>query len=66
MRAPPRLPSQLLPTLEGFDPEAYLAVFHEGTSAEELAGGLEALERELGERQGQLQTLVRAGGAGWG
>lgn len=50
---------QLLPTLEGFDPEAYLAVFHEATPAPDLAAGLATLERDLGERQGQLKTLVK-------
>ncbi|KAI8462855.1 MAG: exocyst complex component Sec5-domain-containing protein [Monoraphidium minutum] len=51
--------NMLLPTLEGFDPEAYLGVFHEATPAGDLAAGLAALERELGERQGQLKTLVK-------
>jgi hypothetical protein len=49
---------QLLPTMEGFDPEAYLAVFHENTSANELAIGAQTLERELGEGAGQLKQLV--------
>ncbi|KIZ03142.1 Exocyst complex component 2 [Monoraphidium neglectum] len=51
--------NMLLPTMEGFDPEAYLAVFHEATSPADLAAGLTTLERELGERQGQLKTLVK-------
>ena len=51
--------SQLLPTMEGFDPEAYLAVFHENTSATELAIGAQTLEKELGEGAGQLKQLVR-------
>jgi hypothetical protein len=66
--APPPIPGptpQLLPTLEGFDPEAYLSVFHEATPADDLAAGLTSLERELGERQGQLKTLV-GGPAGAG
>jgi hypothetical protein len=56
-------PYQLLPTEEGFQPEAYLAVFHEGTSAAQLAAGSRALERELGEGAGQLKQLV--GGRAW-
>jgi hypothetical protein len=55
---------QLLPTMEGFDPEAYLAVFHEATAVEDLSVGLTSLEAELGERQGQLKTLVRPCGLG--
>jgi hypothetical protein len=50
---------KLLPCEEGFDPEAYLAIFHEASSAQELAAGLRALDRELGERTGQLKQLVR-------
>jgi hypothetical protein len=50
---------QLLPTAEGFDPEAYLGVFHASTTEEELAEGRVALERDLGERAGQLKTLVK-------
>lgn len=50
--------SKLLPSAEGFDPEAYLAVFHEGSTAADLAKGLRALERELGESTGQLKQLV--------
>ncbi len=53
-------PSKLLPSEEDFDPEAYLAVFHEGSSMDDLRSGLRALERELGERKGQLKQLVRA------
>jgi hypothetical protein len=49
---------KLLPCEEGFDPEAYLAIFHEASSAGELAAGLRALDRELGERTGQLKQLV--------
>lgn len=51
--------AKLLPCEEGFDPEAYLAIFHEKSSSAELASGLRALERELGERTGQLKQLVR-------
>jgi hypothetical protein len=50
---------KLLPCEEGFDPEAYLAIFHEASSAGELASGLRQLDRELGERTGQLKQLVR-------
>ena len=39
-------------------------MFHEATPAEELAVGLATLETELGERQGQLQQLVRWAGPG--
>lgn len=50
--------SRLLPSEEGFDGEAYLAVFHAASTAGELAAGLRALERELGESTGQLKQLV--------
>ncbi|KAF6265699.1 exocyst complex component Sec5-domain-containing protein [Scenedesmus sp. NREL 46B-D3] len=51
--------AKLLLCEEGFEPGAYLAVFHEGSSAGELAAGLRALDRELGERTGQLKQLVK-------
>eukprot|EP00879_Flechtneria_rotunda_P018324 GHRR01019221.1.p1 GENE.GHRR01019221.1~~GHRR01019221.1.p1 ORF type:complete len:279 (+),score=98.16 GHRR01019221.1:542-1378(+) len=51
--------NRLLPSEEGFDPEAYLAVFHGSSMAAELKAGLKALEQELGERTGQLKQLVR-------
>uniref|UniRef100_A0A383VH62 Exocyst complex component SEC5 n=1 Tax=Tetradesmus obliquus TaxID=3088 RepID=A0A383VH62_TETOB len=50
---------KLLPSEEGFDPEAYLAIFHEASSAPQLAQGLRVLEHELGERTGQLKQLVK-------
>ncbi|GBF96117.1 hypothetical protein Rsub_08993 [Raphidocelis subcapitata] len=51
--------NSLLPTAEGFEPEAYLGVFHAPTPGEELVAGRVALERGLGERAGQLKTLVK-------
>jgi hypothetical protein len=50
---------KLLPSEEGFDPEAYLAIFHGESSAPQLAAGVRALERELGESTGQLKQLVK-------
>lgn len=53
--------SKLLPSSAGFDPVTYLAVFHGGSSAVQLAAGVRALERQLGESTGQLKQLVGAG-----
>lgn len=50
---------KILPSEEGFDPETYLAVFHGESSAPQLAAGVRALERELGESTGQLKQLVK-------
>ena len=50
---------KILPSEEGFDPETYLAVFHGESSAGQLAAGVRALERELGESTGQLKQLVK-------
>jgi hypothetical protein len=55
--------SKLLPSSAGFDPETYLAVFHGGASAAQLAQGVRALEVQLGESTGQLKQLVS--GNGW-
>lgn len=50
---------KLLPSEEGFDPEAYLAIFHGQSSTSQLSEGVRALERELGESTGQLKQLVK-------
>jgi hypothetical protein len=50
---------KLLPSEDGFDPETYLAIFHGDSSAPQLASGVRALERELGESTGQLKQLVK-------
>lgn len=51
---------RLLPGSGSFNAEAYLATFHADASARDLAAGLRVLERQLSERTGQLQLLVRS------
>lgn len=49
----------MLPSADGFDPDAYLAVFHDTTTLPELQAGMRTLDKELSERTGQLKQLVR-------
>jgi hypothetical protein len=55
----PLAAARLLPSSLAFDPATYLAVFHGGSSASQLAAGVRSLERQLGESTGQLKQLVR-------
>ncbi|PNH08526.1 Exocyst complex component 2 [Tetrabaena socialis] len=50
---------KVLPNQEGFEPEAYLAAFHQESSMGQLEKGLRSLSRELSERTGQLKLLIR-------